>query len=41
VVQAATKPGTIGASYQPRYPALRWIEKRLPIGELGHAEFVG
>jgi hypothetical protein len=40
MVQAATKPGTIGA-YQPRHPALRWLEKRLPIGELGHAEFVG
>ncbi len=40
MVQAATKPGTIGA-YQPRRSALRWFEKRLPIGELGHDEFVG
>jgi hypothetical protein len=39
-VQAATKPGIIGA-YQPRHPALRWLEKPLPIGELGHDEFVG
>jgi hypothetical protein len=39
-VQAATKPGTIGA-YQPRHPALRWLKKRLLIGELGHDEFVG
>jgi hypothetical protein len=40
MMQAATKPGTIGA-YQPRHPALRWLEKRLPIGELSRAEFVG
>ena len=40
MVQAATKPGAIGA-YQPRHPALRWLEKRLPIGGLGHDEFVG
>jgi hypothetical protein len=40
MLRGPTKPGTIGA-YQPRHPALRWLEKRLPIGELGHAEFVG
>ena len=30
---------TAGA-YRPRHPALRWLEKRLPIGKLIHAEFV-
>jgi ubiquinol-cytochrome c reductase cytochrome b/c1 subunit len=27
-------------AYRPRHPALQWIEKRLPIGRLIHAEFV-
>jgi hypothetical protein len=37
MVQAATEP----APSQPRHPALRWLEKRLPLGELCHDEFVG
>ena len=35
----AKPPDTVGA-YRPRHPALRWIEKRLPIGKLFYAEFV-
>jgi hypothetical protein len=31
--------GTTGA-YEPQHPALRWLEKRLPISRLIHAEFV-
>jgi ubiquinol-cytochrome c reductase cytochrome b/c1 subunit len=27
-------------TYQPQHPALRWLEKRLPISRLIHAEFV-
>jgi hypothetical protein len=27
-------------AYQPQHPALRWLEKRLPIGRLIHAEFI-
>ena len=34
-----TKPSMSGA-YQPQQPALRWLEERLPIGSLIHAEFV-
>jgi hypothetical protein len=34
-----TKPGMSGA-YQPQHPVLQWIEKRLPLGRLIHAEFV-
>src|SRR5262245_9339508 len=26
--------------YEPRHPALRWLEKRLPLGRLLYAEFV-
>ena len=37
--QPESTPGTTDA-YQPRYPALRWLEKRPPIGRLMHAEFV-
>ena len=40
MVQAATKPGTIGAC-QPRHPTRRRLEKRLPIGERGHDALVG
>src|SRR5262245_5808910 len=29
-----------GGVYRPRYPALQWLEKRLPIGAFIHAEFV-
>jgi hypothetical protein len=31
---------SVTSSYQPQHPALRWLEKRLPIGRLIHAEFV-
>jgi ubiquinol-cytochrome c reductase cytochrome b/c1 subunit len=34
-----TTPSMSGA-YQPQHPVLRWIEKRLPLGRLIHAEFV-
>jgi ubiquinol-cytochrome c reductase cytochrome b/c1 subunit len=37
--QAAAKPGMTGA-YEPHNPALRWLERRLPIGRFFHAEFV-
>ena len=39
MLQTPTKPDRIGA-YQPQNPALRWLEKRLPIGRFIHAEFV-
>src|SRR6201990_585891 len=32
-------PNPTGA-YEPQHPALRWLERRLPIGALLHAEFV-
>jgi ubiquinol-cytochrome c reductase cytochrome b/c1 subunit len=36
-----SRPDTTATDrYQPRHPALRWLEKRLPIGALIHAEFV-
>jgi len=38
MLQTVTKPTADG--YQPRHPALRWLEKRLPIGRFIHAEFV-
>src|SRR5882672_11511515 len=39
VSQPATNPNATG-TYEPRHPALRWLEKRLPIGRFIHAEFV-
>lgn len=39
VSRAEETPGQTDA-YHPRHPALQWLEKRLPIGRLIHAEFV-
>jgi hypothetical protein len=39
MLQAEPTPGMTNI-YQPRHPALRWIERRVPIGRLFHAEFV-
>jgi ubiquinol-cytochrome c reductase cytochrome b/c1 subunit len=37
--QVEAEPSTTDA-YQPQHPALRWLERRLPIGRLVHAEFI-
>src|ERR1043165_870937 len=34
------RESSVAVGYQPRHPALQWLEKRLPIGRLVHAEFV-